>query len=40
MPWSATVAFTGATEHVLTIGRVEGGMAQGVERFAVQGVRT
>lgn len=40
MPWSATVAFTGATEHVLTIAASEGGMAQGVERFAVQGVRT
>jgi len=39
MPWSGSVAFTGATEDVLTIAASEGGMAQGVERFAIQGVR-
>ena len=40
MPWSGTISFTGATEDVLTIVASEGGMAQGVERFAIQGVHT
>lgn len=40
MPWSGTISFTGGTDDVLTIAASEGGMAQGVERFAVQGVRT
>jgi hypothetical protein len=39
-PWSGTVSFTGATEDVLTIVASEGGMAQGVERFAIQAART
>jgi hypothetical protein len=40
MPWSGTVSFARATEDVLTIVASEGGMAQGIERFAVQGVHT
>ena len=38
-PWSATVSFTGATDHVLTIIARTGGHLQDVERFAITGVR-
>ena len=39
-PWHTTVAFHGATDPVVTIVASTGGHLQGVERFAVTGVRT
>jgi polyisoprenoid-binding protein YceI len=38
-PWSARVTFTGATDPALTIAVSTGGHLQGVERFAITGVR-
>jgi hypothetical protein len=38
-PWSARVAFHGATDPVLTIVASTGGHLQGVERFAITAVR-
>ncbi len=38
-PWSTTVAFHGATDPALTVVVSTGGHFQGVERFAVTGVR-
>jgi len=38
-PWSATVAFAGATDPVLTVTAQTGGHVQAVERFTVNGVR-
>jgi hypothetical protein len=38
-PWETTVSFDGATDPVLTIVVSTGGHYQGVERFAITGVR-
>ena len=38
-PWSARVSFRGATDPALTIVASTGGHIQGVERFAITGVR-
>jgi hypothetical protein len=38
-PWSVQVAFRGATDPALTIVASTGGHLQGVERFAITGVR-
>ncbi|HEX8803237.1 MAG TPA: hypothetical protein VF743_03555, partial [Acidimicrobiales bacterium] len=38
-PWQATVTISGATDDVLTIVVSTGGHVQGVERFAITGVR-
>jgi hypothetical protein len=38
-PWTTTVSFTGATDHVLTIAVATGGHLKTVEHFAVTGVR-
>jgi hypothetical protein len=37
-PWSTTVTFQGATDHVLTIAAATGGHIAAVERFAITGV--
>jgi hypothetical protein len=39
-PWSTVVSFAGATQPVITIVASTGGHLQGVERFAIQGLRT
>jgi hypothetical protein len=38
-PWSARVSFSGATDPALMIVASTGGHVQGVERFAITGIR-